>query len=118
MKRGKKNSDAGEPVTNPDTQTGSSEVDTVKPSLSSMKSMGLLLAVLMVASVMFSLSVVLRDPPSDDVVESVAASRVLQLRFHRGKSFDSPSHSFARMLHLVNTLWWLFGFQLMNQTVG
>lgn len=39
----------------------------------------------MVASVMFSLSVVLRDPPSDDVVESVAASRVLQLRFYQGK---------------------------------
>lgn len=104
MKRGKKNSDAGEPVTNPDTRIGSSEVDTVKPSLSSMKSMGLLLAVLMVASVMFSLSVVLRDPPSDDAVESVAASRVLQLRFHQGKNFDFPSHSFSRMLHLVNTL--------------
>ena len=87
MKRGKKSSDAGEPVTNPDTRTGSSQADAVKPSLSSMKSMGLLLAVLLVASVMFSLSVVLRDPPSDDVVESVAASRVLQLRFHQGKSF-------------------------------
>ncbi|CAF2181957.1 unnamed protein product [Brassica napus] len=88
MKRGKKSSDAGEPVTNPDTRTGSSQADAVKPSLSSMKSMGLLLAVLLVASVMFSLSVVLRDPPSDDVVESVAASRVLQLRFHQANESD------------------------------
>ncbi|KAG2324216.1 hypothetical protein Bca52824_006944 [Brassica carinata] len=88
MKRGKKSSDASEPVTNSDTRTGSSEVDAMKPSLSSMKSMGLLLAVLMVASVMFSLSVVLRDPPSDDVVESVAASRVLQLRFHQANESD------------------------------
>ncbi|CAH2067234.1 unnamed protein product [Thlaspi arvense] len=84
MKRGKKNSDAGDPVINSDPRTGSSELDSwMKPSLSSMKSMGLLLAVLMVASVMFSLSVVLRDPPSDDVVETDAASRVLQLRFHQ-----------------------------------
>lgn len=102
MKRGKKNSDAGEPVTNPDTQTGSSEVDTVKPSLSSMKSMGLLLAVLMVASVMFSLSVVLRDPPSDDVVESVAASRVLQLRFHRANG--SNGEVSEKKDHLVPSL--------------
>lgn len=76
MKRGKKSSDAGEPVTNPDTRTGSSEADAVKPSLSSMKSMGLLLAVLMVASVMFSLSVVLRDPPYNGVVETDAASQL------------------------------------------
>lgn len=34
------------------------------------------------------------------------------------KSFDSHSHFFARMLHLVNTLWWLYEFQLVNQTVG
>ncbi|KAJ4884519.1 Fucosyltransferase 3 [Raphanus sativus] len=99
MKRGKKNSDAGEPVTNPDTRIGSSEVDTVKPSLSSMKSMGLLLAVLMVASVMFSLSVVLRDPPSDDAVESVAASRVLQLRFHQANESDGEESE--KKEHLV-----------------
>lgn len=84
MKRGKKNSDAGDPVTTSDSRTGSGELDVMKPNLSSMKSMGLLLAVLMVASVLFSLSVVLRDPPSDDVVESDAASRVLQIRFHQG----------------------------------
>jgi len=86
MKRGKKNSDAGDRLTNSDTRTGSSELNAMmKPSLSSMKTMGLLLAVLMVASVMFSLSVVLRDPPSDDVIETEAASRVLQSRLHQGK---------------------------------
>ncbi|AEE35589.1 fucosyltransferase 3 [Arabidopsis thaliana] len=84
MKRGKKNSDAGDRLTNSDTRTGSSELNAMmKPSLSSMKTMGLLLAVLMVASVMFSLSVVLRDPPSDDVIETEAASRVLQSRLHQ-----------------------------------
>ncbi|KAJ0256445.1 Fucosyltransferase 3 [Hirschfeldia incana] len=92
MKRGKKSSDAGEPVTNSDTRTPSSDVEAMKPSLSSMKSMGLLLALLMVASVMFSLSVVLRDPPSDDVVESVSASRVLQLRFHQANESDEKDH--------------------------
>ncbi|KAF8104748.1 hypothetical protein N665_0169s0031 [Sinapis alba] len=100
MKRGKKSSNAGDPVTNSDTPTGSSEVDAMKPSLSSMKSMGLLLAVLMVASVMFSLSVVLRDPPSDDVVESVAASRVLQLRFHQANESDGVSSE--KKNHLVH----------------
>lgn len=90
MKRGKKNSDAGDPFTNSDTRTGSSELNAMKPSLSSMKSMGLLLAVLMVTSVMFSLSVVLRDPPSDDVLETDAASRVLQLRLHHGKDLIFP----------------------------
>ncbi|CAA7043252.1 unnamed protein product [Microthlaspi erraticum] len=90
MKRGKKNSDVGEPATNSDNRTGSSELEPMKPSLSSMKSMGLLLAVLMAASVMFSLSVVLRDPPSDDVIvkKTDAASRVLQLRFHQAIESD------------------------------
>ncbi|KAL1216758.1 Fucosyltransferase 3 [Cardamine amara subsp. amara] len=88
MKRGKKSSDAGDPVTNSDTRTGSSELDAMRPNLSSMKSMGLLLAVLMAASVMFSLSVVLRDPPSDDVVETEAASRVILFRFHQAIDSD------------------------------
>ncbi|AAF15914.1 putative xyloglucan fucosyltransferase; 26230-24341 [Arabidopsis thaliana] len=89
MKRGKKNSDAGDRLTNSDTRTGSSELNAMmKPSLSSMKTMGLLLAVLMVASVMFSLSVVLRDPPSDDVIETEAASRVLQSRLHQAIESD------------------------------
>lgn len=87
MKRGKKNSDADDPATSSDSRTGSSELDAMKPTLSSMKSMGLLLAVLMAASVMFSLSVVLRDPPSDDVTETDAASRV-QLRFHQGTALN------------------------------
>ncbi|XP_010471531.1 PREDICTED: fucosyltransferase 3-like [Camelina sativa] len=82
MKRSKKNPDVGDPLSNSDTRTGSSELNATKPSLSSMKSMGLLLAVLMVASVMFSLSVVLRDPPSDGVAEADAASRFLQIRLH------------------------------------
>lgn len=90
MKRGKKSSDAGDPVTNSDTRTGSSELDAMRPSLSSMKSMGLLLAVLVAASVMFSLSVVLRDPPSDNVVETEAASRALHIRFHQGKYLIFP----------------------------
>ncbi|CAH8360828.1 unnamed protein product [Eruca vesicaria subsp. sativa] len=104
MKRGKKNSDAGEPVINSDTRTGSSQVDAMKPSLSSMKSMGLLLAVLMVASVMFSLSVVLRDPPSDDVVDTDVASRVLQLRFHQGNvsANDTNSGLSEKKDHLVH----------------
>lgn len=91
MKRGKKNSAAGDPLTNSDTRTGYSELNVMmKPSLSSIKSMGLLLAVLMVASVMFSLSVVLRDPPSDDVVETESASSVLQIRLHQGKDLIFP----------------------------
>ncbi|KFK41886.1 hypothetical protein AALP_AA2G185000 [Arabis alpina] len=88
MKRGKKSSEPGDPVTKSDTRTGSGELDAVRPSLSSMKSMGLLLVVLMAASVMFSLSVVLRDPPSDDVVEIDAASKVLQIRFHQAIESD------------------------------
>ncbi|EOA35363.1 hypothetical protein CARUB_v10020557mg [Capsella rubella] len=88
MKRGKKNPDAGDPLSNSDTRAGSSELNGMKPSMSSMKSMGILLAVLMVASVMFSLSVVLRDPPSDAVVETHAASRLLQISLHPGVDSD------------------------------
>lgn len=50
-----------------------------------MKSMGLLLAVLMIASVMFFLSVILTDLPSDDVAETDDASRALHITFHQGK---------------------------------
>lgn len=48
----------------------------MRPSLRMMKTMGLLLEVIMVASVMFSLSVVLRDPPYNGVVETDAASQL------------------------------------------
>ncbi|KAJ4884515.1 Fucosyltransferase 3 [Raphanus sativus] len=67
MKRGKKNSDAGEPVTNRTLESG--------------------------------LAKWIQDPPSDDAVESVAASRVLQLRFHQANESDGEESE--KKEHLV-----------------
>lgn len=54
-----------------------------KLGLSFMRAMGILVVCLMVFSVLFSVSVVLRDPPSDGVLEA-SETRVFQLGVNRG----------------------------------
>lgn len=72
MKRFRRNLDENDRGTNPDPDAESlfSRDQERKCALSSMRLMGFLLVALMAVSVVFSVSVVLQDPPSDGVLDS------------------------------------------------
>lgn len=84
MKRFKKNpsDDDTEKLPDFDTHTVPRDPD-MKLGLSFMRAMGILVVCLMVFSVLFSVSVVLKDPPSDGVLEA-SETRVIQLGVNKG----------------------------------
>ncbi|OMO52876.1 Xyloglucan fucosyltransferase [Corchorus olitorius] len=79
MKRFRRNPDENDPGTNPDVEGEGLFLrdQERKCGLSSMRLMGFLVVALMVFSVVFSVSVVLKDPPSDGVLESGKEIRFL-----------------------------------------
>lgn len=92
MKRFKQNLDGDHLSTHLDLDTRNALRDPDRKSgLSSMKVMGIFVAGLIVFSVLFSVNVVLRDPPSDAVFETSKA-RVLEVE-HRKDSEDQFSES-------------------------
>ncbi|EEF47837.1 Galactoside 2-alpha-L-fucosyltransferase, putative [Ricinus communis] len=61
-------------------------------NLNLMRVMGILVAILMVISVVFSVSVVLKDPPSDTALESSQAANVFQVKQEKGsEGFSRPA---------------------------
>lgn len=98
MKRFRRNLDENDRGTNPDPDAESlfSRDQERKCALSSMRLMGFLLVALMAVSVVFSVSVVLQDPPSDgvldsrkevrfvDILESSKEETVLQVKPQKG----------------------------------
>ncbi|ONI08719.1 hypothetical protein PRUPE_5G196900 [Prunus persica] len=92
MKRFKQNLDGDHLSTHLDLDTRNALRDPDRKSgFSSMKVMGIFVAGLIVFSVLFSVNVVLRDPPSDAVFETSKA-RVLEVE-HRKDSEDQFSRS-------------------------
>ncbi|PPR89854.1 hypothetical protein GOBAR_AA30830 [Gossypium barbadense] len=82
MKRLRRNPDESDPETNPDPDgegSFSKDQHERKCGLSSMKMMGFFVVALMVVSVVFSVSIVLQDPPSDGVLESGKNVRFLDV---------------------------------------
>lgn len=82
MKRLRRNPDESDPETNPDPDgegSFSKDQHERKCGLSSMKMMGFFVVALMIVSVVFSVSVVLQDPPSDGVLESGKNVRFLDV---------------------------------------
>ncbi|KAK8618142.1 hypothetical protein V6N13_116013 [Hibiscus sabdariffa] len=82
MKRLRRNPDESDPETNPDPDGETSflkDQQERKCGLSSMRLMGFVVVALMLVSVVFSVSVVLHDPPSDGVLESAKDVRFLDV---------------------------------------
>lgn len=87
MKRFKQNLDGDHLSTHLDLDTRNALRDPDRKSgFSSMKVMGIFVAGLIVFSVLFSVNVVLRDPPSDAVFETSKA-RVLEVEHRKGNRF-------------------------------
>lgn len=88
MKRFKQNLDADDLSKHLDLDTRSALREPDRKSASgSMKVMGIFVAALILFSVLFSVNVVLRDPPSDAVFETSKAA-VLEVEARKGNRFE------------------------------